>query len=117
MIITGNIQIPENKADIIVRSVLIKMGYSKELELKRYILDDNKIIYVVYNPIMYHGKKTKIMRLLSCREYMEYLISSFQEKDNVVDSIYPKINNNNNNNITYYLTSRPNYNRTKRKVR
>ena len=112
MIITGNI--PEDKTDIIVRSVLIKMGYSKELELKRYILDDNKISYIVYNPIIYHGKKTKIMKILSCREYMEYLISAFQEKDNVIESIYPRVKK---DKITYYLTSRPNYNKTKRKVR
>ena len=72
MIITGNV--PEDKADIIVKSVLIKMGYSKELELKRYVLEDNRISYVIYNPIMYHGKKTKIMRIFSCREYMKYLI-------------------------------------------
>lgn len=112
MIITGNV--PEDKADIIVKSVLIKMGYSKELELKRYVLEDNRISYVIYNPIMYHGKKTKIMRIFSCREYMKYLIIAFQEKNNIVDSVYPRINN---DKITYYLTSKPNYNKTKRKVR
>lgn len=104
-----NISIPENKADCLVKRQLIMYGYSEQVEIKRYLLDDNIINYFVYNTIYYHGNETKVLSILSCTDYMNYLKESLEENDNQIYSIYPKVER---EKITYNVSF---YQKSKRK--
>lgn len=60
------------------------MGTSESLEIKRYLLDDNKINYYVFHALFYHGEKTKVLSILSCSDYMNYLKMAFEKSDNEI---------------------------------
>lgn len=88
------------KTDMLVKKALIEEGYSKELELKSYILDNERITYQILNPIVIDGKETKILREISCVDYMGYLRRYLEENGNQVYDIYPIIRD---DKISYYL--------------
>ncbi len=98
-----NIPILENKANLLVKEVLVSEEYSEDLEIERHLLDDDRISYSIYNPICYHQKETKVLRILSCKEYKEYLKIAFENRDNIVDHIYSEIKH---DKLYYYISFR-----------
>lgn len=96
-----NITISENKADFLVKKLLISLGYSENVEIKRHLLDNDKISYFVYNTINYHGNKIKVLSVLSCTDYMKYLKESLEELGNEICSIYPRLER---EKLNYYVS-------------
>lgn len=99
-----SIPLSENKTDLLVKSELISLGYCENLELKRYLSDNNKISYYVFYTIYYHGEEAKVLSRLSCRDYMKYLKSAFEKLDNEIHSIYPNVER---EKVYYYISACP----------
>lgn len=67
-------KIEEQKANLLVRESLIKREYSRDLEMKRYLLDDGKIDYFITEKVTYHGQVYPKITRLTCSEYIELLV-------------------------------------------
>lgn len=71
----------ENKANRLVKSKLIELGYSPDLEIKSYISED-KISYLIYDTILYHGENVKKITDLKSVVYNQLLIASIPKSNN-----------------------------------
>lgn len=92
--------VSEQEADMLVKDFLITLGYASDLEIKRYILDNNRISYSIYNSIIYKGKKTSILSIIDCSKYMNILMKAFDSKNIVTTNIFPYIKG---NKLSYYV--------------
>ncbi len=81
MYVQWNGLLDENKANRLVKSELIELGYSPDLEIKSYISDD-KISYLIYDTFLYHGENVKKITDLKSVVYNQLLIASISKFNN-----------------------------------
>ena len=84
-------ELGDNKTSSLVKDSLISLGYDENVIIKSNILDNDKIEYLIYNPIKYKGKDTFILRRISCVEYMSFIRKNLEDRGSEVYKIIPFI--------------------------
>lgn len=91
-------KIEEQKANLLVKEALIERNYYSNLELKRYLLDDDVIEYFIIEEVTYHGERMPKITRLTCSEYMKLLGKRLSLQSGAFYCIYPEIKKN----LVYY---------------
>ena len=84
-------ELEDVKTSSLVKMGLISLGYDENVTIKSYILDNDRIEYIIYNPINYKGKDTFIIKRIDCSQYMNYLRKSLEDRGSEVYKIIPFI--------------------------
>lgn len=91
MFIKFDVKLPENKTDNLVKEALVERGYEDHLQIKSYILDDDKIDYIVKEKVIYHGEIYPKITRLTCSQYMELLCERLSLQSESKYQVYPQI--------------------------
>ena len=81
----------EEKTDKLVRKELIDQGFTKAVKIKKFVDEDNNIVYHIYDYLKYKDKYTKVLTVISCTNYMKLLRRALLNKKIVVKELRPNI--------------------------
>lgn len=107
-------KIGEQKANLLVKESLIERDYSRNLKIKRYLLDDGIIDYWITEEVIYHGKIYPKIKRLTCSEYIKLLserLTFYSDISYHVSSILSK------GEVSYQISEERIPNKVKKRVR